>query len=562
VPSSLAVPKLPSRPPRLALLLFLGLALLAPKATGAASSPAAPPPQPLPPAHLRPPVLPDPLPSSVEALPSPSPTLETVRADADAVLRAEAEAYWRLFTSGEPIDPAVPWRGREELLSDRALSVARSARQAGGNDRPAAYLVAWLVGERLAHDAADALRDAARAREEAHLVFADHEIPLRAVPSLLSEERDREKRRALSRVAASAARQIVPLVDRGEDRVISAARDLGYPSSLALATELRGAPAPLLTTLAEGVLSQTEPAWQALLASLARAEGLDPTEVRGRDLPFLLRTRVPPRLFPAGAHLTLGSALLAGVGIELARQANLRLAPEPHPGGPPHSIALAVDPPGDVRLAVAPIAGLDATRAALHELGAAEYWAHLREGPMELRRLGPASVPEAWALLFEEVTGAPAFLVAQGVPDAQARAEARLAAARRIFRARDRAARLLAALARAQDRSSGAEGRLFARAAGCPAEPEDGLSFRLEPDPLLRAAEGLRAELLAAQLEARLAREAGGPAWWRAAAAGAWLVRAWPDSAGKTPEEVSASLGEAALDAGALLSLAAERAAP
>ena len=545
------------------MLLLLGLALLPQKARGAASSPAAPPPQPLPPAHLRPPVLPDPLPSSVEALPPPPPTRSTVRADADAVLRTEAEAYWRLFTSGEPIDPAAPWRGREELFSDRALSLARSARDAGGNDRrPAAYLFAWLVGERLAHDAADALRDAARAREEAHLVFADHEIPLRAVPSLLSGEKDREKRRALSQAGASAARQIVPLVDRGEDRVLAAVRDLGYPSSLALAAELRGAPAPLLATLAEGVLSQTEPAWQALLASLARAEGLDPIEVRARDLPFLLRTRVPPRLFPAGAHLTLGSALLAGVGIELARQANLRLAPEPHPGGPPHSIALAVDPPGDVRLAIAPVAGLDAARAALHELGAAEYWAHLREGPMELRRLGPASVTEAWALLFEEVAGAPAFLLAQGVPDAQARAEGRLAAARRILRARELSARLLAALSRAQDGSSGAEGRLFARAAGCPAEPEDGLSFLLEPDPLLRAAEGLRAELLAAQLEARLAREAGGSAWWRAGAAGAFLARAWPDSAGKTPEEVSASLGEAALDAGALLSLAAERAGP
>ena len=556
---ALFVPLLPSRPPGLAVLLVLGLIGMHAPARAATSS-TAPSPKPSPPVLLSPPVLPDPLPSAVGSLSPPTPSLELLRSGADAVLRAQAEAYWRLFTSGEPMDPATAWRDREELLSDRSLWVARTARDAGGDDRrPAAYLAAWLIGERLAHDAADALRDAARAREEAHVSWADHEIPLRSVPSRLAGEKDRERRHVLSQAAASAAREIVPLADRGEDRVLALVKELGYPSSLALAAELRGSTPRILSTLAEEVLSRTEPTWQALLASLARADGLDPSEVRARDLPWLLRTRVPPRLFTAGAHLSLGAALLAGVGIDLARQPNLRLAPGPHPGGPPHSIALAVDPPGDVRLAVAAVAGLDAARAALHELGVAEYWAHLRDGPMELRRLGPASVPEAWALLFEEVAGVPAWLAAQGVPDAQARAEARVAAARRILRVRERAARLLASLAHAQDGGSRAEARLYARATGCPAEPEDGLSWRVEPDPLLHSAEGLRAELLAAQLEARLAREAGGPEWWRAPAAGAWLIRAWPDSAGRTAEELSASLGERALDAGALLSIAAER---
>ena len=522
----------------------------APPTAGAARAAAADPP----------PALPDPLPAAAEPA-AESPPLAALRADAEAVLRAQAEAYWRLFTEGAEVDPAGAWRGREGLLSDRSLALVRAARAGADDDRrPASYLAAWLVGERLARDAGEPLRQLGRARDQAHLTWSDHDVPLRAVPSLLAGEKDRDRRGALSAAAAAAAAELAPLARRSEQRIGALSRELGYPTPLALASELRGAPAAALAALAEDVLARTEPTWQALLEALARAEGISRGDVRVQDLPRLLRDQVPARLFPAGRHVTMGAALLAGMGIDLARQANLRLSPEPQGGAPLHSVALPIDPPGDVRLAVASPAGLDAARALLHELGAAEYYAHLRPGPMELRRLGPASVPQAWAVLLEEVAGAPAWLAAQHVPEPQARAEARAAAARRLLRVRERAARLLAAVARAQGGEAGGEAALLARATGCPTQPADAAGWLAEPDPLLRGAEALRAELLAAQLEARLARETGAPEWWRSPAAGAWLSGAWADSAGRTPEEISASLGEKALDAAALVKVVQERA--
>lgn len=508
------------------------------------------------------PSLPDPLPSAAEpGAPADGAALAALRADAEAVLRAQAESYWRLFTEGTLVDPGAAWRGREALLSDRSLAIVRAARDGGTEDkRAAAYLAAWLVGERLARDGAAALRDLARAREQVHLTWSDHDVPLRSVPSLLAGEKAPERRRALSAAAAAAAGELLPLAERSHERLAALSRDLGYPSPVALAAELRGAAMPALAALAEDALARSEATWQALLESLARTEGMSRGDVRVPDLPRLLRDQVPARLFPAGRHVTLGAKVLAGLGIDLARQPNLRLSPEPHPGTPPHSLALPIDPPGDVRLAVAPLAGLAAARAVLHELGAAEYYAHLHGGPMELRRLGPASVPQAWGLLLEEVAGAPAWLAAQNVPEPQARAEARTAAARRLLRVRERAARLLAALARAQDLRSGGEVALLARATGCPAQPADAVAWLAEPDPLLRTAEALRAELLAPQLEARLAREAGAPEWWSSPAAAAWLAGAWADAAGRTPDEISASLGEKALDAGALVKVVRERA--
>jgi hypothetical protein len=508
-----------------------------------------------------PPVLPDPLPSAAASAPAGT-ALAALRADVDAVLRAQGEAYWRLFTQGEQVDPGAAWRGREQLLSDGSLALARAARDgAAGDRRAAAYLQAWLVGERLARDAADPLRELARAREQASLTWSDHPVALRSVPSLLAGEKDRDRRRALADAAATAAGALAPLAQRAEARLRELSGGLGYASPLALAAELRGAPAPALATLAEDVLTRTDAAWRSLLDPLARAEGLARGEVRLADLPRLLRSQVPARLFPAGKQVGMATRLLAGMGIDVARQANLRLSPEPNGAVPLPSLALPVDPPGDVRLALATLAGIDAARGVLHELGAAEYYVHLPAGPMELRRLGPASVPQAWAIVFEEIAGTSGWLAAQGLPEAQAREEARVAAARRLLRVRESAARLLAAMARAQG-GGGGEAALLARATGCPAQPSDASAWLAEPDPFLRAAEALRAELLAAQLETRLAREAGSPAWWQSPAAGAWLAGAWADCAGHTPEEISASLGEKALDAAAILRVVGERSVP
>ena len=273
VPRALAFPK-----PRRRSLAALGLVALACAHAPAPPAPAEPGPAASAPRPAEPPpAAPGPLPAAAEARSAAAAgaALAALRADADAVLRAQGETYWRLFTEGKQGDPAAAWRGRDDLLSDRSLATARAAREGAPEDRrPASYLAAWLLGERLARDAADALRDTARAREQARLTWSDHEVLLRAVPSLLAGERDRERRRALSEAAAAAASGLVQFAERGEQRIVAVARDLGYPSPLALAAELRGAPAPALAALAEDVLSRTEPTWQALLEGMARDEGL------------------------------------------------------------------------------------------------------------------------------------------------------------------------------------------------------------------------------------------------------------------------------------------------
>jgi hypothetical protein len=415
------------------------------------------------------------------------------------------------------------------------------------------------LGERIARDASPVSREVTRAREEARFLWGDHSVALRDLPSVLASEKDPQRRRALTEAAAPWARELFPVAAAREERIRTLSGELGYGSLAALAAELRGAPVAALRALAEDTLARTDATWAALVEALARADGMARADVRARDLPRLFRSQAPARFFPAGRQSGEATALLAGMGLDLARQANLRLAPGPQPRGLSRSIALPVDPPGDVRLAVAAVAGLEATRAALHELGVAQLYAHAPAGgPPELRRLGSSSVPAAFGRLFEEVAGTPEWLTAHGLAAEQAAAEARAAAARRLYRARELAARVLAAVARAEG-GEPQDATLFTRVTGCPVEQADLVPWRLDPDPLLRSAEGLRAELLAAQAELRLTRE-GGATWWRAPASAGVLGELWAAAAGATPEELSQGFGERTLDAAALARVSRARA--
>ncbi|HTN53505.1 MAG TPA: hypothetical protein VML50_13945 [Anaeromyxobacter sp.] len=533
--------------------LAFRLALALPLAAACAHRSPAPPAPPPPPAALPVPAAP------------PHPDLGPVRAGAEAVLRTQADAAWRALALGEAADPAAAWAGHEGLLSDATLAdLAAVAEPAGDEARSAHLLRAWLLGERLGRASAAAGRQAAQGRAAAAFAWGGRQVALREVPALLADEHDADRRRSLAEAATAAAQPVLPLSAAREGAVRAEAHALGFRSTLALAAELRGERPEALAALAQEVLAGTEELWRGLRDELARAEGLAPEEVRTHDLPRLLRDAVPARAFPADKGIETAVAVLSGMGLAPGH-AGLRIEAAARPGTLSAPIALPLDPPADVRVSAAPVAGLEALRALLHELGVAESYAHAApELPVELRWLGSPALPEAAGRLLEEVAGSADWLVEHGVEPERARTEARAAAARRLLRAREAAARLLAAVGRARAPGPavpGEEAALAARACGCAAEPYGPVAWQLDPDPLLRSAEALRAELLAAELERALAARAGGAPWWRAQGSGAFLAAAWAKGGRRTPEEVARALGASGLGPAALVAVVRARGA-
>jgi hypothetical protein len=205
---------------------------------------------------------------------------------------------------------------------------------------------------------------------------------------------------------------------------------------------------------------------------------------------------------------------------------------------------VAVAVPGQVRISLTPLAGLDAARALLHQVGVGLSLTHVAPAArFEDRRLPPAWQTLAWGLLFEEIASDPAWLAGRGLSPEGVRREVSVAAGRSIHATRAAAATVLIEVARAQAPASATArwAELGPRAFGHPLDRGEPAPWRLDPDPLLRAADILRAHLLAAKLSASLTALAADRPWWRSPAAGAWLRSAWAGGGGWDPEAPATS---------------------
>jgi len=501
-------------------------------------------------------------PPRAAATPAPAraaPTLAEIRSAVDAVLRAQGLALWATWTSGEKLDVAGAWKGREGVLSKEALvRVGQALAAAQGEERRALdWLRSYLAGEILAREIAEPAAKLAAARAAATFPWDRKSVPLRDATALLAAEPDALRRASIASAAGQAAARLLPLAAARDERLAAAVRTLGWDGTLALAADLRGASPDALAALADRVLARTEELHGAVLDDLARRElSLSFTALRTRDLPRLLRPMALADAFPAARAVADATAVLGGLGLELRGDHPIVLDADARPGKIGRPLAVPVDVPGDVRLSLVPSPGLDAAAALLHELGAAEAYAHATVPQLEFRRLGPPALSASWALLAEGVTASPEWLSTHGVEGDRLRETVRAAAARRLQAVRGAAARVLFEIRRAREPARAAEiWRAVSERAFGHADEELAPAVRLDPDPLLRAAEELRAELLAAQLEAHLARLAGDGPWWRSTRAGEWLRRTWAEGTRATPEERSASMGYAALDADALEAL-------
>jgi len=482
--------------------------------------------------------------------------LAPLRLQVDALLTAQAEAAWAGWVGDAPLDLATASAGRAALLEPAALASVDEARHAAAGPalRAADQLRAYLLGERLARATSTSTQALAAARAAATFPWEKRKEPLRRLPALLAAEPEGPRRKALAGAAAAAARELAPLVAAREAALASAAGSLGFDGTLALAAALRGEPAEALAALAEATLSRTDATWRTLLDALARRELSTPAErLRQRDLPRLLRTTAETRAFPAPRLLPDAEATLAGMGLDLSAGGRLAVEAAARPGQIARPLCVPVEVPGRVRLAVPPVAGLDAARALLHELGVAQAAARVTAPGVEARRLGSPALAGAWGRLLESVAADPAWLMARGLDAEAARREARVAAARRLGEARRAAALVLAEVARARAPATAAAAwaTLGPRALGHPLDTGEPPPWKTEPDALLEAAETLRAVLLAAQVEARLGAGPGGP-WWSRPQSGAWLAGAWAHGAARTPDEVARDLGDTGLEAGAL----------
>jgi hypothetical protein len=374
-------------------------------------------------------------------------------------------------------------------------------------------------------------------------------VTARDVTGLLAAERDAARRRELTRRRLDAVRACDDLRAARLEALNDAARELGFEGRRALYEELTGVSLEAFAAGAESFLRRTEAVYMSALAEWSSRE-LGPGTGRApeyADLLFFERAADTEARLPARDFGGLYAETLAGLGVRVESQRNLRVDDAQRAGKSADSACFAVEPPEDVRLLVGSgVGGLGFFRRSLAEGGRAQMFAWASR---ETSRRHPEFVhaPDratevGHGLLLAGLPREPAWLEARrGMRSAEASALARRAALLDLYGARRECASVACALA--LERSAG--GRSEQSAEGCAARFTEATGFRheaathlLDADEWFESATRLRARLFAAALREHL-RGRHGRRWFESRRAGEELIDVWNTASRYHAEELS-----------------------
>ncbi len=442
-----------------------------------------------------------------------------------------------------------------DLTAEAALEAARG--------HPA--LLEWVVDNAVARAVAP-LDDRLHAWEaQAVLTLPGGEsLPYQRAAIAIANEPDRARRLAID--AARRALLAAPAALRRErletERALLAKQGLG--DVVAARAALSGMDLAALGEACGRFLAATEDLHRDVLReALERELGVALADADRVDGAVLFRNREFDEYFPAAELVLVARRQLAAMGLDAEAGGRIRYDTADRERKRSRAFCAPVKVPDEVYLVIRPFGGQTDYRAFWHELGHAQHFANIApELPFEHRWLGDNSVTEAFAMLFEHMVTAPAWL----------RRFTTMSAARRRAFERAQAFALLAILRRyaaklryeltlyraaSFEEGAASYAPLLSAATGLRYPAEDAL---LDLDDAFYAARYLRAWQLEALLAAAL-RERFDVDWFRNPRAGPRLLELFShgqrsDATALAAAELGATLDFAPLVARAEAALA------
>lgn len=437
------------------------------------------------------------------------------------------------------------------LFGETAIERLREA--AAGSDEEAAQaseLLAFAVREHLGQHVAGLTDRIASAESSAVVMWRGEAIPYRAVWHRATDIANRAERNALAASYTEAVEAINPLRRDRLAGVNEAVRGIGYESVPEMIRATAGFDPMALAMEQRAFLAESETVFYAALRRNLAEIDIEQGDGARVDLDRVLRGAGWDSWFPARGMLPALHATLAGMGIDLDRQAAITLDVEHRPRKLPRAFCAPVRVPSDIRLVLQPRGGWDDYAALLHEAGHAEHFAHVAPDlPVAYRMLGDDSLTEGYGLLLEMLLGEPGWLMERaGMPESEALAFADFHAFWELAAMRWLAAKLIFELALyggmdddiAREQYAGMLGLTM----GVRVAPEEYLATT---DDNLYVARYARATMVAGHLAGWLRAHAG-EAWWRSTDAGEALRRSWSRGQQWNAEDVVAHLGYDHLD--------------
>jgi hypothetical protein len=480
--------------------------------------------------------------------------LHTYRDRAEQFMAALDLEYYEHFSGRKPVcDTVAVYEQFPELFTRQAVDDLEAvyAETTGDAKRQLAYLSVFAIdgflGEQTKH-----LGDELANTESQTVIEVDGEkIGLRQAGVVQANEADRERRSRIQAARLAAGEEhLNPLLDKVWRRCHDLAVELGYPNYKELFAHIKGHDYDYLRAELERFLHDTNGLYERSMDRLGRERlGIPLADLRFSDLPHLWRAPEFDQVFAAQRLLPTLHASLAGMGIDLAAQANVHLDTEVRELKSPRAFCAPVRVPEEIYLVVLPQGGQDDYQALLHESGHTEHFAHTDPDlPFEYRMLGDNAVTESFAFMFDHLVLNRRWLdVYLGFTDVDE--FLRFANVSDLYFMRRYAAKLsyevqLHSQTGPLDGMAQVYSRQLSEALMVDVPPQ---SYLLDVDDAFYVASYLRAWMLEGAWRMML-QDRHGMEWFRGEAAGAWIKELWSHGQHFTAEQLLLKNGGGRLD--------------
>jgi hypothetical protein len=379
-------------------------------------------------------------------------------------------------------------------------------------------------------------------------------LPWRQAGIAIADEPDRARRHELERRTADVTAQLNPQRSERLGRSHRLAIGLGFADYIAMCEQLGQLDLAALNRDMQMLLRKTGKRYQAALAQRFGAAEIPLSDATTADWAYLRRGHEFDAIFPKERLVPALTQTMAGLGVDLENQPNLKLDVEERPLKSPRAFCAPVHVPGEVWLVIRPRGGHDDYNSILHEAGHAEHFAHTRaDAHFAFRYLGDNSITEGYAFLFANLTRNRDWL-RDVLGSGEVEGYLALADLAELYMLRRYAAKLAYEMELQRALDPAPLSQRYAQALG------DALRLRVPPENFLfdvddafYCARYLRAWVVEVQLRTRLEREFG-RRWYASAQAGEYLRSLWSLGQQFAAEEMALRLGYEGLEVDALLS--------
>ncbi len=294
----------------------------------------------------------------------------------------------------------------EALFRKESISKLFSAYEGAlpGKKRRDQYLLGFAVGHALNRHVHKQDQEISALLKSSTETVGDEEVAYYDAAVQLAKENDRARRKELLEARGRIQEKTQALrLDRIQ-AIHAKAQELSGMPYLECLQFTQGANFLVLRSQLEAFLAASRQKYMADLELFAARHlgGIRREEMGPEDASYLLRGKDWDEEFPADRLLSVLKRTLMGLGIDLKKQANIRIDAEERRGKNAEAACFGIRVPGKIYLVLRPHGGLRDYANLLQKTGHALHLGHTAEDqPFEYRYLGDGAVSQTYGALFQ-----------------------------------------------------------------------------------------------------------------------------------------------------------------